>query len=177
MGEHEKADEEVRNVRRILVETVSEVRAVLADLSQELLSTYGLDVALRSHAERFSEFTGIKVAVQNELNRRFPTEIELLMYRLAQEALANIRKHSGAHNVVIVVNRMDDNLHMTISDDGKGFNVEDAMRRHEDGKGIGLRSMRQRIAAAGGNMEIISRGGQGTAIGFWCPVPDVWHDG
>jgi signal transduction histidine kinase len=176
-GEQEMADRELKFLRQTLAETVSEMRQVLADLSQEVLSSYGMVVALQHHAERFTNATGIGVEVHTKVSRRLPADKELLLYRLAQEAMANARKHAEATNVVIRLEMRGGEVQLRIRDDGKGFDVDEALKRHEDGKGIGLRSMRHRIEAAGGSMRIQSAPGRGTIISFRCPVTDPTQSG
>jgi signal transduction histidine kinase len=95
------------------------------------------------------------------------------MYRLAQEALANARKHSGATQVDLTLSLEGDNLVMSITDNGIGFNVEEAMQKERAGEKIGLQSMRQRIREARGEMTIQSGLDQGTTITFTCPLPDT----
>ncbi len=175
-GEHDFAQHELAYLRTNLKGTVDEIRAILADLSQEVLSTYGLIVALQSHIDRFSDVTAIDVSLRHSIERRLPADTELLMYRLTQEALANIRKHAQAHNVTILVEIADDVLHMTIKDDGVGFDVASMYQLYEDGKSMGLKSMYQRIRAAGGDLQITSLPGQGTSLEFRCPLPQFDTD-
>jgi PAS domain S-box-containing protein len=170
-GEHNIAQHELAYLRTNLKGTVDELRAILADLSQEVLGTYGLIVALQSHFDRFSEVTGINVTLHHSIERRLPADTELLMYRLTQETLANIRKHAKAHSVTILVEISDDVLHMTINDDGVGFDVASMYQRYEDGKFMGLKSMYQRIRAAAGDLDISSLPGHGTSLEFQCPLP------
>jgi two-component system sensor histidine kinase UhpB len=170
-GEMELADQELRYLRSILEDTVAEVRAILADLSLEVLTSYGLVFALRSHAERFSQATGIKVTFRSSVPRRLPPDVELLFYRLAQEALANVRKHASATKLSIRLTAGDGKACMRISDDGVGFDVERVLTPGRDGERLGLRSMRQRVHAMGGGMVINSASGKGTTLEFWCPVP------
>jgi PAS domain S-box-containing protein len=171
-GEHEIADRELRNLRTTLSETVAEVRAVLADLSLEILGSYGLESAMRSHIDRFEDVTGVTVTIQNSLMHRLPADIELLMYRLSQEALANIRKHAQAKNVRICLEVIADILTMTITDDGRGFDVDAVLQQqHKDGEKIGLRSMSQRIRAVQGDLFIFSAPGEGASLEFRCPIP------
>jgi len=169
-GETDAAKVELESLIETLHETIHEMRSVLADLSPEVLSTYGLAMAIQSHAERFSEATGMEVAVHNNITQRLPAETELLLYRLAQEALANARKHSRANRVIIELERAGDEMTLTIRDDGTGFDVDDALNKHKDGDSLGLKSMRQRIEAAGGSMHITSAPGEGTAISFQYPI-------
>jgi PAS domain S-box-containing protein len=170
-GEHRLVERELRSFRRSLVGAVEEVRAVLADLSMEILTTYGLGPALESYVKRFSEVRGVSVSLLNSVRRRLPADIELLMYRLAQEAFSNIRKHSEARSATVSMEIKNGVLYLTISDDGRGFDVNEVLRRQEKGGGLGLRSMRHRVQAAGGDLHITSSPGKGTTLGFWCPLP------
>jgi PAS domain S-box-containing protein len=169
-GEHELVDEELKYLRETLTTTISEVRAVLSDLSLELLGNYGLEAALTSHIERFSEITGTVVNLHYHAGKHLPPEVELLMYRLTQESLANVRKHAYAECVDISLKIEGDNLQMVIADDGRGFDVEAASHHHEDGEKLGLRSMRQRVQAIRGDLTITSAPGKGTTLEFRCPI-------
>lgn len=170
-GDEEKAIEELKLLRTTLASTVGEIRAVLADLSDEVLNTYGLSTALARHVERFGEITGIEVEMSNNLNRRLPADTELLMYRLAQEAMANIRKHSQAQHAKITLQILGNTLYLKVADDGKGFDIEGVLSQYDDGKHLGLKSMRERVQAAGGDLAIASAPGKGTVLEFQCPVP------
>jgi PAS domain S-box-containing protein len=194
LDQHDIAIDEIGNVRDYLEETVKEVRAVLADLSLDQLRTYGLVAALEGHVARFSEVTGLRVEIRNNIRQRLASEIELLLYRLAQEALSNVRKHAQASKVTIRLGIRNEQgadslnandsipddgtqspgrLFLTISDNGVGFNPQEALLKHEDGKALGLRSMRQRIQAVGGDLLIASDPAKGTTLEFWCPLPQV----
>jgi PAS domain S-box-containing protein len=171
-GEHDRAEQEIRSLRETLSGTVSELRAVLADMSLEILTYYGLVFALEEYVKHFSQVTNIDVEMENALKARLPNHMELLLYRLAQEALANIRKHSGASRVAISLMTEGGRIHMTISDDGRGFDVDAALSKRAPGKQLGLQSMRQRIRDAQGSLTIESApGSNGTTLRFWCPIP------
>ena len=169
-GETELAERELRYLRSVRGDIVNEVRAVLADLSLEILTSYGLEFALRSHINRFSEACGIKVSFRSAVPRRLSPEIELLFYRLAQEALANTRKHAQATRVSVWLALKGDKLHLRVSDNGVGFDPDEVLRPGRDGERLGLRSMRHRINAMHGEMIISSRLGRGTVLEFWCPI-------
>jgi PAS domain S-box-containing protein len=171
-GEDEKARQELSFLRSNLATTVGEVRQVLADLSNDVLTNYGLAVALEGQVERFSDVTGIEVELNHALGTFVPPDMELLMYRLAQEAMANIRKHSHAQSARILLRTVDNILHLTISDDGRGFNVAEVLANYEDGKRLGLRSMRERVQAVGGDLHIVSEPNKGTTLEFWCSLPE-----
>jgi signal transduction histidine kinase len=173
-GELEAAEEERQFARDVIEEIGNDMRAVLANLSSEMLAEHGLAIALSRHATLLSEVSGIRVSVDNHVEERMPPEIEMLLYRLVQEALANARKHAQASEITISLTNsweLDRRiLHLTIVDNGKGFNIEEGLKRQAMGSGLGLRSMQQRIQAAGGDMRMTSGPSKGTMIEFSCPV-------
>jgi signal transduction histidine kinase len=152
------------------------MRATLADISSELLAESGFSVALLHHAALISEASGIAVRVNDWLGERPPLEIEMLLYRLIQEAVSNARKHSEASEIVITAKKVTAHgrvgLRLSVEDNGRGFDVEEDLKKREDGSGLGLGSMRQRIEAVGGEMRITSPPGKGTIVRFWCPLPE-----
>jgi len=106
-----------------------------------------------------------------DLGQRLPGRIELLYYRLAQEALSNVRKHAEAKNVRLSLKVEDNRLFMTVVDDGKGFDVDTVLQRNEAGHHLGLRSMMQRIRDAQGALTISPAEPNGTILRFQCPLP------
>ena len=172
-GEAELARRELSSLRGTLTNMVAELRTVLSDLSLEILSNYGLEAAIRAYAERFPDIEGINLTLRNSLQVRLPYSIELLLYRLAQETLANVRKHSQATEVMITLEDRENRLYMAISDNGRGFDVSEALAHSQlqAGYRLGLRSMRQRIEEAQGGLTIESHPGEGTTLEFWCPLP------
>jgi two-component system, NarL family, sensor histidine kinase UhpB len=170
-GEDAMADQELRHLREMLTETIGEMRGVLADLSQEVLQTKGLVPALRRYLSRFHELTGIQTYFDTNLGRRIAPDYELLLYRLVQESLSNVRKHASARSVLVALVERGGTLHLTVRDDGQGFNVDEVLKlTRMDGDMLGLRSMRQRARAAGGDLHIFSAPGTGTALHFSCPL-------
>ncbi|MEO8286751.1 MAG: PAS domain S-box protein [Chloroflexota bacterium] len=169
-GELDASRRELNALRASLTGTVTEVRAVLADLSLELLTQYGLETALRNHVERFSEVTGIEVDLRYQVKRKLGADVTLLMYRLAQEALANIRKHSRANSATIQMNVSRGDLSMLVSDNGRGFDPKAVLQKRYAGEKLGLRSMRERVELAGGKFTIESSPESGTILTFSCPL-------
>ncbi len=170
-GERDLAFGELRFLRSSLAGTVAEVRAVLADLSVDKLTQDGLAAALRGNVDRFSEITGIQVELDDQLEARLPGDLELLLYRLAQEALTNVRKHAEATKVLVRIEAEVDELVMTIRDDGRGFDPEELPASRRAGEQLGLASMKERVQAMRGDLKIISSRGGGTTLIFRCPVP------
>jgi signal transduction histidine kinase len=89
-----------------------------------------------------------------------------LLYRVTHEALANVRKHSGASTVAVTLARVDDGYRATIADDGQGFEVERATSLNGH---LGLTAMRERVEAAGGRLRVESVLGVGTTVDCWVP--------
>jgi signal transduction histidine kinase len=154
-----------------LSDAIEEIRAVLANLSLYILTNEGLIPALHAHIERYSGVTGIAVEMEDDLGQRLPGRIELLFYRLAQEALSNVRKHAEAKNVRLSLKVEDNCLFMRVVDDGKGFDVDAVLQRNEAGHHLGLRSMMQRIRDAQGALTIGPAEPKGTTLRFQCPLP------
>ena len=84
------------------------------------------------------------------------------MYRVVQEALTNVAKHAGAHDVHVELRRRPDEVIAAVADDGQGFDVEDMMRSRE--RGLGLFGMQERLALVGGQLVIDSSPGHGTRV-------------
>lgn len=105
-----------------------------------------------------------------EIDDLFSENQRITIYRVVQEALTNVGKHSEAGEVAFTVWRDVDAATFTVEDDGKGFDPEEVMQRNENGKGIGLSSMSERVLLMGGTLELTSRTGEGTRIIFTVPV-------
>jgi two-component system, NarL family, sensor kinase len=151
-----------------LNETLAEVRRISHRLRPALLDTLGLPAALERLGAEFGEEGGVDAAVAVEgLPRELPEEVKTALFRVAQEALTNVRKHARARQVRIALDFADDRVRLEVADDGVGFDVE-AMQL-DPKRGIGLRNMRERVASVGGRLETRSGHG-GTAIAADVPV-------
>jgi signal transduction histidine kinase len=162
---------EVSRQLRQLMRSASELGADLHTLSHRLhpapLEQLGLAVGVSALCAEFTAQRGIQVVFSEHGVPRFvPPEISLCMFRVVQEGLRNVQKHSGAANAQVIIETMGDTLHLSISDDGAGYDVSSAGRR----EGLGLRSMRERMRLVGGRFEIRSKIRQGTRIDVWAPL-------
>ena len=145
---------------------VEHLRLLARDLQPMLLRDLGLEGSLRVLAGGMSSDA---TRVLAECRRPIPhlsEEIELAVYRIAQEALANATRHAAARGVVLTLDVADQMLRLEVRDDGQGF----AVRDRQASRAFGLLSMEERAAALGGTLEIRSEVGQGTAILFQCPI-------
>ena len=139
-----------------LNDTLVEVRRISHRLRPALLDTLGLPAALEHLGREFTENGRIdaRVAVDGE-PAELPGEVKTALFRVTQEALTNVAKHAGAARVRVVLRFDAEGVELAVSDDGRGFDV-DAVLGHPT-RGLGLRHMRERLAAIGGRLDLQSR--------------------
>lgn len=159
---------EIEAARRLVEQTIMEIRRLLADLSPAVLEQLGLAAALRQLAGRFRRAHPIQVRLRLVRLRRLPSRLETGVYRLVQECLNNVARHSGARRVMISLRTSDQWLELSVRDDGKGFDVAQAMAKAGS---FGLAGMLERVALLGGACEVASRPGRGTIVTVRLPIP------
>jgi signal transduction histidine kinase len=143
------------------------IRRMSHQLHPAVLELSGLPSALRVYCKEFEALNGIQVTVTADATfDRVPPGVALGLYRIAQEALQNVARHSGAKEARITLEQSDDWLRLTISDKGAGMSGE----RDQPPRGLGLISMRERALLLGGTVEMVSRLGQGTVISVRVPL-------
>jgi signal transduction histidine kinase len=161
-----EAKKAVADVRELVVATLQDVRRLAVELRPKVLDDFGLVAALQRLTDTFGEQTGIGIRFESGLgDERLPPEVESALYRIVQESLTNIVKHSRASNVSIVLARKPHAVAAVIEDDGRGFDPQ-AVR---DG-GIGLVGMRERVALLDGRLQIESSETAGTTLVAEVPV-------
>jgi len=163
--------QETKRQMQELMESASDLGADLHSLSHRLHSTtlerLGLAAGVASFCREFSAQQGLQVAFsQQDLPRSVSPEIALCLFRIVQEGLRNVQKHSGASHAQVRIEKVDDMLHLSISDDGAGFDVAGGARP----QGLGFWSMRERVRLVSGRFEIHSEMQQGTRIDVWTPI-------
>jgi protein-histidine pros-kinase len=137
----------------------------MADLRPALLDEYGLPAALAWYGEEYSQRTGIRVGVHGEAGAGLRPEVAVALFRIAQEALNNAAKHSSAETVRLGLEERGGELVLSITDDGKGFDVAAAPRGR-----WGMTTMRERAEAAGGRLSVDSSPGSGTTVRAAVPL-------
>lgn len=144
---------------------IEELRALIVELRPATLDQLGLVAALEDLAGRVASGAGIEVATDLSLSAgRLDPELETTVYRLVQEALNNVAKHSGAGAATLQVADRGGRLDVLVSDDGRGF---DPGAEHD---GFGIAGMQERVALVGGELEIESRPGSGTRVVSSVPI-------
>jgi signal transduction histidine kinase len=159
----------VEELRELTAGALDSVRRMAMDLRPAALDDLGLVPALQTYAERFSENWPIKVTVTSDgLRRRLPADVELVLYRVVQEALTNVAKHSAASLANVSLKRRHNAVVLRIEDDGVGFDV--SSRTAADSSRLGLFGIRERLALVDGDVQIESDPGKGTAITARVPL-------
>ncbi len=149
----DRLEEEIDNLSRL----INELRPVP-------LETLGLKRALEALAEETTDQTGIAVDAQIDLPETLSADTERTVYRLFQESLTNVVKHSEAGRAELAVAQVNGALTLKVSDDGGGFDPSGVS------SGVGLRGMRERVEVLGGTFEIVSRAGEGTEVSARVPI-------
>jgi signal transduction histidine kinase len=162
------AREAAVNARKGLAEANRRLRRLLFELRPPALDEAGLAAALELFLTDSFAHDGFDWRVENRLEREPAPELRAILYRVALEALTNVRKHAGASLVQVVLERRGAGVALRVQDDGTGFDVPDPHAQAEAGH-IGLVSMRERAEAAGGRFAMASTAGQGTTVDFWMP--------
>jgi PAS domain S-box-containing protein len=155
------------------IEAVDEALRLVRDLSVDLrppvLDDLGLASALRWYVDRYTNRTGLNVELMIELpddNERFSREVETACFRIAQEALTNVVRHSRAKTVLLQLVKNENVLLLSVKDDGVGFDLESLRKRAPRAATLGLISMQERAHGAGGTIEIESVLSKGTEVRF-----------
>ena len=156
------------SLRATVTEGIGRLRQLVLELQPPLLEELGLAAALSQHAARAGQEGGFTVQVTDHLEGELPAELRTTAYRIAQEALANVRSHAHAERVAIRLEDADGGLLLRITDDGAGFLPSVAGSR--PGR-LGLLSMREQAEMAGGWCRVASAPGMGTTVEVWLPLP------
>jgi len=146
-------------------EAIGNVRQMSQLLRPTILDDFGLEAGLRWLAEGFAARTGVDVHVESNYSGRLADETETHLFRIAQEALTNVARHSGAKHVGITLASTGDQISLTVRDDGRGLLSTGAKTRS-----MGMIGMRARARSAGGDVSISGDRGHGVLIEVRVPL-------
>ena len=171
MLSRDSGDAETQAHIQQLCKDVSELALDMHSLSHQLhsstLENLGLEVGIRAFCHEFEQHQGIHVAFTSaQLPPKVAFDSALCLFRVAQEALRNVKRHSGADHAEVRLEWSGHKLHLVVSDSGKGFDS----RSHSALSGIGIRSMEERLRLAGGQLQVRSQPSQGTRVEAWLPL-------
>ncbi len=157
-------------------EVVGEARHVIHDLRPTVLDDFGLAAAVRLQVETLRS-EGWEVGLEEALgDERLPPEIETTLFRVAQEALTNVRKHARASRVRVALDRSRRAVRLLVSDEGRGFRSDEVTKGNGPGERIGLSGMRERVSLLGGKFELHSEPGSGTTVTAEIELPAIRED-
>jgi PAS domain S-box-containing protein len=163
---------------RMAAQVLEQVRGLSLDLRPPLLDELGLVAALDSHIKTHASRSGLTAKFDaDRLPADLSPEIAMACFRVTQEALTNIMRHSRARCVTVELRLQDGVLRLQVTDDGTGFDTEAARRYALKGKSIGLLSMSERATLTGGQCEIVSAPGNGTSVRATFPLHASNGDG
>ena len=150
----------------MIQESVREIRRIQANLRPPMLDDLGI---LASLTWLFREFQGAYPDIRIEKSfqveeRDIPEGLKMVIYRILQEALTNIAKHSGAERVSVALRKAENVIEMRVRDNGGGFDLQDLLVREDKEKGLGLASMKERVESSSGLFSVESQKGEGTLI-------------
>jgi signal transduction histidine kinase len=167
-----RGQEELHQALELLQQTVEVARNVVADLRPTVLDDFGLATALRLQVEKLRH-EGLRVSYEETLGgRRLPEVVETALFRVAQEALTNVRKHARTDRAHVALGRRGHGVRLQVRDWGRGFMPDDATDGADAGEQVGLSSMRERVALLAGRFEIHSEPGAGTLVVAEVPLPE-----
>ncbi len=153
-------------------QVLSAMRQLSMDLRPTMLDDLGLIPMLRWYIQNFSNRLSISSSFQAiGFEEKFPPQVETAFYRIIQEALNNIAKHSGASHVEIFLEKRDSIISASIMDDGRGFDLSKVLEPESPEKGFGIIGMQERVSLLGGKIHIQSSPGLGTRIFIEAPYP------
>jgi signal transduction histidine kinase len=168
------ADVELRGQLRELAEIVaaatSRLRRLTFDLRPPMLREHGLAETLRSSLRELAGERGIEWELEDSLAAEPGDEPRVILFRIAQEALTNVRKHAEARHVFVSLRAVDGGIFLSIRDDGVGFAGAAGAAPASVPGHLGLQTMRERAELAGGSFSVSSREGSGTSVEAWIPA-------
>jgi signal transduction histidine kinase len=169
--EHHLVADEVLELAELAQASIQDIRGLIYDLRPTALDHLGLAAALRDYVSRWQNENGLTVILTLSGEEiRLGSELEVALFRLVQESLANVVKHSAAHTVEICLEIQNCKVQLSITDDGCGFDSQEALLRARKGGHLGLWSMRERIELLDGLFEVESQPGRGTRIFLEIPI-------
>jgi signal transduction histidine kinase len=166
--EHNPSDVQsrLRKLREETSEISDDVEALSHELHSSKLQYLGVVAGIRSCCREFGERQNMEIDFKSDVATVLPLEIGVCLFRVLQEALHNAVKHSGVKRVEVRLTEHSNQIHLRVSDSGKGFAVESAMQ----GKGLGVTSMRERVQLVNGTIAIESKPMHGTTIHVRVPL-------
>jgi signal transduction histidine kinase len=151
-------------VKALAEEAARNLDKMMLELRPALLDELGLIAALRWYVVQVTDLWGLPVEFDGGRAGRLPEHVEVVAFRIVQEAVSNCVRHAQASKVLVRVTADDTALHVEVADDGIGFDVTAESKRARTGEAVGLMGMNERAELAGGTLQVLSTPGRGTTV-------------
>jgi signal transduction histidine kinase len=162
----ERNQQILNEVQELLRNTVQEIRNISNDLMPPVLEAFGIEQGLKNLCKETTANTGIQISFKSEdIPEPLDKRIQIYLYRISQEAINNITKHAAATEASMIISGLDKMIFLTITDNGKGFELD-----NKDIKGDGIINIKQRVELLKGECRISSTPGKGTQINIKIPI-------
>lgn len=174
----DQASQQLIELKNLNAQALQELRDLIRDLRPSILDDLGLVPAVQAQVKEFEARTGVGAAFMADGPRqRLPSEIETVIFRIAQESLTNVAKHAEAQHVLVRLIFSEESVQLIVTDDGRGFDPDEALGADgRERRAWGLLGIQERITLVGGGFEIASRPGQGTTVRVWAPLDEVSNE-
>ena len=164
-------NKQVKETEGLLDQLQTEIRTTSYLLHPPLLDEAGLCSALSWYVEGLNKRSSVQTTLEIAPNfGRLPRDIELAIFRLLQESLTNIHRHSGSKTAMLRIARDEETITLEVQDEGKGIPPERLVEIQSEGSGVGVRGMRERLRQFNGELRIES-GESGTRVWVTIPIP------
>ena len=171
MSDPDRTARRISDTIELVDRLVQRIRDLSLDLRPPLLDEMGLVPALKGYLETQAQRSGVEIEVHGAgFMEKLPPEVEIVAFRVAQEAVTNVLRHASARRAVVTINRRGGWLEIEVEDDGKGFDVRSTMEEPATGKILGLLGMQERVRMLDGEFEIESTPGTGTRVRVRLPL-------
>jgi signal transduction histidine kinase len=168
----DRAERDLEEVTLELKTNIQDIRHLIYDLRPQALDQLGLAGSVRQQIERLVEETNIHADVTIDEDLRLDPLLEATIFRVVQECLSNVRRHSGANTIGVSLLAAEGGVELTVQDDGSGFDSDES-RNGAAWEGVGLVSMRERADLVDGRLSVDSSTGAGCRVRLWVPSKEV----
>lgn len=164
-------EEQIETAVSLCQTTLDHIRTIAQDLRPAALENLGLDTALRAFCRDFARRTQLTITYTGQSSvADLPESVEIGLYRFLQEALTNVARHAQAQRVEVQLHYDTNTISLTVTDDGRGFNVPVILGNTAYRDGVGLVGMKERIESVGGQLTITSELSKGSSLIAWVPL-------
>jgi len=163
---HERWTARLDGMMELIDDTIFEVRALSSELRPQVIETLGLAAAIEDYCVQFKARTAIACVLELQPHKRVPAAQKLAVFRVFQEAMTNVIRHSDATQVTVRLFARSNTVHLEVEDNGRGMPAEMGERQH-----LGLIGMHERAHQLGGSLNIDSPSGRGVRLALTLPLP------